>query len=225
MTFKDKTIDKLKLVGLSMTIAVSIGLCSQHAYADGIVTYSLDSDVVELVRPAGQTLITADGQIVTTDGRVLGVVSNAGKGVTVVRKVSSSPYVTLTQSSDLILAASLSNRIAALEDLANSETRLGNVSEGLHNDVISNLSGVRAKLRKDMSYSDALKIGLELDQIAMSLKRSERSILVSEYVLRPMVVEAADEPSGKRLTIFTQSTRGSDGVTTTKTTKTESTSY
>ncbi|MBX9693443.1 MAG: hypothetical protein K2Z81_13730 [Cyanobacteria bacterium] len=225
MMFKDKIIALGKLLGLTLTLAISLGLSSQHAQADEIVTYSLGSDVVELVRPVEQaTMITANGEIVTTDGRVLGVVSNPGKGVTIVRKVPSGSYVTLSQSTDVIVAASLSNRIAALEDLANREHRLGNVAGDLHDQILSELRTARGKLRKNMSYSEALKVGLDLDQIAMSLKRSERSILVTEYALRPMVVEAADEPSGKRLTIFTQSTNA-QGVTTTKTTKTETTNY
>ncbi len=218
MMFKDKTIAQGKLVGLTLMIAVSLGLSSQLAQAE-MVTYSLGTDVVELVRPVGQTMITANGEIVTTDGKILGVVSNSGKGVTIVRKVPTGSYVTLTQSSDVILAASLSNRIAALEDLANRENRLGNVAGDLHNQILSKLRSERGKLRRNMSYSDALKIGLELDQIAMSLKRAERSILVTEYALQPMVVEAADEPSGRRLTIFHQTT-SADGLTT-KTTKTE----
>lgn len=225
MTFKDKIISAPKLIAVTLTLAVSMGFSSQSAQADDIVTYSLGTDVVELVRPAGQTMITADGEIVTTDGRILGVVSNPGRKVTVVRKVPTDSYVTLTQSSDMILAASLSNRIAALEDLANRETRLGNVADNLRDKILVDLRDARAKLRRNMSYSEALKIGLDLDQIAMSLKRSEKTILVTEYALRPMVVEAADEPSGKRLTIFTQSVKDADGVTTSKTTRTESTSY
>ncbi|MBZ0185863.1 MAG: hypothetical protein K8F91_06375, partial [Candidatus Obscuribacterales bacterium] len=195
MTFKDKIISAPKLIAVTLTLAVSMGFSSQSAQADDIVTYSLGTDVVELVRPAGQTMITADGEIVTTDGRILGVVSNPGRKVTVVRKVPTDSYVTLTQSSDMILAASLSNRIAALEDLANRETRLGNVADNLRDKILVDLRDARAKLRRNMSYSEALKIGLDLDQIAMSLKRSEKTILVTEYALRPMVVEAADEPS------------------------------
>ncbi|MBX9693043.1 MAG: hypothetical protein K2Z81_11710 [Cyanobacteria bacterium] len=139
--------------------------------------------------------------------------------------------MTITQTPHQLLAASLYNRIAALKNLAAKETALGHVPKNNYDKVIENLNEITAKVSSDVksggkiSFKEALKAGEELDQVAYSLKRVERGVIIveSQRVLEPMVIESSGGSTGKRLSIFTTSVTSPEGVKTTETTRTEST--
>lgn len=228
MTFREKMIGKRMILGFSLTLAVSLGLSPLAAQADEVVTYTLSGDVVNLVDTSGHLLMTPNGELISSDGKVVSVVTTPG--VTFVSKEPATKYVTISQKGDAIMAASLSNRIVALGDLSSRETAAGHIASDKNQEIHDHLSKVRSKLNDKvssggyLSFDEAVKIGSELDEIAAAVKRYDRTIVITEEIaLRPMVIESTSEPTGKRLSIFTQSVKGADGVTTTKTTRTEET--
>ncbi len=218
---------QLKKVVLSLTLSLGAGFTTLAALADEIIVpgYTLSSDVVQLVDTNGKILIGEDGRLVSTSGKVVGVVTSPE--ITVVQEVPVGTTVTIAQAPHEIMAASLYNRISALKGLAVKETALGHVPKDNFEKVNERLNEITSEVNGDvksggkLSFKEAVKAGEQLDQVAYSLKRKERGVLlISERVLEPMVIDA---PSGKRLSIFTHTVTSPDGVKTTETTKTETT--
>lgn len=207
---------KLTAIGIGVVIAGTLGI-SQGAMADQVVTYTLSPDVVRLVSPTSTTMLTSDGQIITSEGTVVGVIDDPS--VTVVREVpTTTKVVRIAQKRDELMAASLYNRIAALKDLTAKEFSLGHIPAKNLEKLDERLSDIREDLHDKidsgdhLTYEEAIDVGEDLDSVAQSLKRANKLLVIDEYVLRPMVV--AEPSGGKRLSIFTRSVT-KDGVTTT----------
>jgi predicted type IV restriction endonuclease len=156
------------------------------------------------------------------------VITAVDPSVTVVKKEHPMAVI-INDKSDRVMAASLYNRIAFLKSLVVDESNKGHVASDQVPTVIDSLDktekelNTKVKSGKDLTFAEAITIGERLDQTANSLKRAKRFRLHTEE-LAPMVVVSPQEPTVKRLTIFSVTT-DKDGDTTTRSSSIETRAY
>ena len=222
-----KSVKKILAFSLVMASAVagSLPLASQ---ADEIVSvpFTLSSDLIRLAGDTTFVTVNAAGDIIDTSGRVVGVVSGLDSaGKVVVRKEVPSSVVVVKQDTNAVYSASLYNRMAAIDEMLNSELALNHVSkesyDSLKNEVANLRSDLSAKIASDnfLSFDEATDVGARLDSLAAKTKVAISGIDTNLVVFRPMVY--SDGPS-RRIAIYTRRTVSNDGgstVTTTTETK------
>ncbi|MGE0262003.1 MAG: hypothetical protein AB7V06_04875 [Candidatus Obscuribacterales bacterium] len=214
----------MKTITVSVAVAATFGIMSQPAQADEIRLYpvGLNAEVVKLLDTSGTATLNASGEIVTTDGKIIGVITPSSPSVTVVKAAPGA--VVIHDDLSAVLASSLNNRIAFLRDLVDRETQLGHVPSASRDDIVARLAAIQgnlnARITSDgkLSFDEALGVGNDLDSISHSLKRASEFRLKA-VALEPMVVVDSKEPTTRRLTIF-RTVKHPDGAVTTETTTT-----
>jgi len=220
-----------KFLGISLVmacaVASSLPLASQ---ADEIVSvpFSLSSDLVRLAGDTTFVTVNAAGDIIDTTGKVVGVVSGLDSaGKIVVRKEVPSSVIVVKQDTNAVYSASLYNRMAAIDDMLNSELALNHVSKDSYDSLKAQVASLRAdlsaKIASDnfLSFDEASEVGAALDSLAAKTKVAISGVDANLVVFRPMVYT---EGPSRRIAIYTRKTVSNDGgasVTTTTETETK----
>ncbi|MBK9144608.1 MAG: hypothetical protein IPM23_19125 [Candidatus Melainabacteria bacterium] len=215
---------RARTISVAVAVAATIGIMSQHARADEIRLnpVGLNAEVVKLLDTSGTATLNASGEIVTTDGKIIGVITPASPSVTVVK--SAPGAVVIHDDLSSVLASSLNNRIAFLKKLVGRENQLGHVPAASRDDLVSRLAAIQGNLNAritsdgNLTFDEALSVGNDLDSISHSLKRASEFRLKA-VALEPMVVVDSKVPTTRRLTIF-RTVKHPDGEVTTETTTT-----
>ena len=227
---KSKKLSTVSSVSLALAATLLTGLTTIPAAlsleSDSPVI--LSTEIVSLLDKNRTATLNASGELVDENGKIIGVITAVDPSVTVVKKEHPMAVI-INDKSDRVMAASLYNRIAFLKSLVVDESNKGYIATDQVPTVIETLNKTEKELNemvksgKDLTFAEAIKIGERLDQTANSLKRAKRFRLHTEE-LAPMVVVSPQEPTVKRLTIFSVTT-DKNGDTTTKSSSIETTAY
>lgn len=222
-----KSVNKFLAISLVMACAVA-GSLPNASQADEIVSvpFSLSSDLVRLVGDTTFVTVNAAGDLIDSSGKVVGIVSGLDSaGRVVVRKEVPSSVIVVKQDTNTVYSASLYNRMAAIDEMLNSELALNHVSKDSYDSLKSEVANLRsdlsAKIASDnfLSFDEATEVGAKLDSLAAKTKVAISGVDANLVVFRPMVY---DEGSSRRIAIYTRKSVSTDGgstVTTTTETK------
>ncbi len=222
-----KSVNKFLGISLVMACAVasSLPIASQ---ADEIVSvpFSLSSDLVRLVGDTTYVTVNAAGDLIDSSGKVVGIVSGLDStGKVVVRKEVPSSVIIVKQDTNAVYSASLYNRMAAIDEMLNSELALNHVSKdsyvSLKSEVANLRSDLSSKIASDnfLSFDEATEVGAKLDSLAAKTRVAISGVDANLVVFRPMVYS---EGSSRRIAVYTRRSISADGgstVTTTTETK------
>lgn len=222
-----KSVNKFLTISLVMACAVA-GSLSIASQADEIVSvpFSLSSDLVRLVGDTTFVTVNAAGDLIDSSGKVVGIVSGLDSaGKIVVRKEVPSSVVIVKQDTNAVYSASLYNRMAAIDEMLNSELGLNHISKDSYDSLKSEVANLRsdlsAKIASDnfLSFDEATEVGAKLDSLAAKTKVAISGVDANLVVFRPMVYTEGDS---RRIAVYTRKTVSTDGgstVTTTTETK------
>jgi hypothetical protein len=218
-----------KFLGISLVMACAVaGSLPIASQADEIVSvpFSLSNDLVRLVGDTTYVTVNAAGDLIDSSGKVIGIVSGLDSaGRVVVRKEVPSSVIIVKQDTNAVYSASLYNRMAAIDDMLNSELAVNHVSkdsyDSLKTEVANLRSDLSAKIASDnfLSFDEATEVGAKLDSLAAKTKVAISGVDANLVVFRPMVYS---EGSSRRIAVYTRKSVSTDGgstVTTTTETK------